>query len=303
ITLESDKLSAYAVGTRKSLILDFSLDKASYGLKETVKVRGLVKDETGNLVPNALIKLIGNFNLNTSSYSDSSGIFYFEFTSPDEEGFYNIGVTAEKGSYLPTNKSFNFQVVKKREISIVVPDTIRFKKGENRTITFSVINTGQVDVSDLNISLKGLPEEYFRIQERIEAIKVGQKVDVPVNFIIPADVEENTFSLTLKVFSEEVSKEEIIGLTILSENVTYVSPINLPSASFSLPITNSDITYLSIFAVFCLSLAIILKKSRRIKEREKVKNLLFDIKMEIRRKKEPVQVFNSLIERVEKEST
>ncbi|MEM7825820.1 MAG: hypothetical protein QW412_03105, partial [Candidatus Aenigmatarchaeota archaeon] len=46
ITLESDKLSAYAVGTRKSLILDFSLDKASYGLKETVKVRGLVKDET-----------------------------------------------------------------------------------------------------------------------------------------------------------------------------------------------------------------------------------------------------------------
>ncbi|MGC8812222.1 MAG: hypothetical protein ACP5O8_01385 [Candidatus Aenigmatarchaeota archaeon] len=304
VTLESSSLSAYATGTRKYLILDFALDKTSYGLKEMVKVRGLVKDESGNLISNALVKVSGNFELNLSTYSDSSGIFYFEFFAPKEEGLYNLLIGAEKGSYLPANKSLAFQVTKKREVSLVIPDTIRLVKGENRTITFSVINTGQADVSNLSLSLEGLPEDYFRMQDRIENIETGQKVDVPVSFMIPNDASEATLSLTFKVFSDEVSKEGIIGLTILSENATQTS-LALPSASFSLPITSSDITYLSIFALVCVSLAFILKKSKRgVKERERVKNLLSEIKMEIKRRKEnPTQAFNSLVERNEKEST
>jgi hypothetical protein len=149
-----------------------------------------------------------------------------------------------------------------------------------------------------------LPEEYFSIQEKIELIKAGEKVDIPVQFKIPENASEATLSLTFKVFSEEISKEGIIGLTILSENVSQTLP-GLPSASFSLPITSSDITYLSIFAFVCISLAIFLKKfKKKAKEREKIKNLLSGIKMEIRRKKEnPIQSFNKLVERVEKEST
>lgn len=303
--LESSSLSAYAVGTRKSLVLDFALDKNSYGLKEMVKVRGLVKDESNNLISNALIKASGDFEINVSTYSDSSGIFYFEFFAPENEGFYNILISAEKGSYLAANKSFSFQVAKKREVSLVIPDTIRLLKGENRTITFSVINTGQADISNLNLTLTGLPDEYFEIQERIEIIKAGEKFDIPVTFTVPTSAAEGTLSLTFKVFSEEISKEGIIGLTIFSENATQTI---MPSAIFSLPtlpITNTDIIYLSVFALVCISLAFVLKKSKKkFKEREKIKNLLSDIKMEIRRKKEnPMQAFNNLIEKVEKEST
>jgi hypothetical protein len=304
VTVETDSLSAYAVGMKKFLTLDFSLDKQSYGLNELVKVRGLVKDESGNLVPSVLIKASGNFKINVSTYSDSSGVFYFEFFSPEEEGIYTILISVEKVPYLASNKSLAFQVSKKREISLVLPDTIRLTKGESKTITFSVINTGQSDLSNLSLSLTGLPEEYFSIQDKIELIKAGEKVDIPVQFKIPENASEATLSLTFKVFSEEISKEGIIGLTILSENVSQALP-GLPSASFSLPITSSDITYLSIFAFVCISLAIFLKKfKKRAREREKIKNLLSGIKMEIRRRKEnPIQSFNKLVERVEKEST
>ncbi len=304
VAIETNSLSAYAVGTKKFLTLDFSLDKESYGLNELVKVRGIVKDESGNLIPNVLIKASGNFKINISTYSDSSGIFYFEFFSPEEEGFYNILVSAEKVPYLASNKSLAFQVGKKREISLVIPDTIRLIKGESKTITFSVINIGQSDLSNLSLSLTGLPEEYFSIQEKIEVIKPGQKFEIPVEFKIPENASEATLSLTFKVFSEEITKEGIIGLTILSENVTQALP-SLPSASFSLPITSSDITYLSIFAFVCIFFAIFLKKfKKKTKEREKIKNLFSDIKMEIRRKKEnPIQSFDKLLERVEKEST
>ncbi|MEM5794206.1 MAG: hypothetical protein QXS48_01855 [Candidatus Aenigmatarchaeota archaeon] len=306
VTIETKSLSAYAIGTRKSLVLDFSFEKSSYTLKEIVKVRGLVKDETNSLVPNALIKASSDFGLNVSTYSDSSGIFYFEFFAPESEGTYKVLISAEKGSYISSNKSLAFQVVKKREVSLVVPDTIRILKGENRTIIFSLINTGQTQILNLSISITGLPESYFKVQERVDKIEVGEKLDLPVIFTIPSDAKEETLSLTFKIFSEDFSKEEVFGLTIVSENAT--QSISMPSAAFSLPelpLTKSDLIYLSIFAVFCVSLAFVLKKTKkRVKERERIKNLLSDIKMEIRRRKEsPIQAFNDLIERVEKEPT
>ncbi|MFH8132217.1 MAG: carboxypeptidase-like regulatory domain-containing protein [Candidatus Aenigmatarchaeota archaeon] len=304
--IETKSLSAYAVGTRKFLVIDFSFDKNSYSLKEVVKVRGLVKDETNSLVPNALIKASSDFGLNVSTYSDSSGIFYFEFFAPESEGIYKVLISAEKGSYISSNKSLAFQVFKKKEVSMVIPDTIRILKGENRTIIFSLINTGQAEILNLSLSLTGLPESYFKLQERIDKIGIGEKVDIPVIFIIPRDAKEETLSLTFKIFSEDFSKEEVFGLTIVSENAT--QSISMPSAAFSLPelpLTKSDLIYISIFAVFCFSFAFILKKTKkRVKERERIKNLLLNIKMEMKRKKEsPMQAFNNLIERNEKEST
>ncbi|MCS7106094.1 MAG: hypothetical protein NZ942_02145 [Candidatus Aenigmarchaeota archaeon] len=305
VIVETKSFSAYAVGARKSLVLDFAFDKSSYGLKELVKVRGLIKDDTNNLVSDALIKVKGDFGLNVSTYSDSLGIFYFEFFAPEQEGFYNVLVSVEKNPYQSTNKSLTFQVVKKKEISLVFPDTIRILKGENRTVIFSLINTGQTEILNLYISIAGLPSNYFKVQEKVEKIGIGEKFDVPVIFTIPSDAKEETLSPVFKVFSEGLTKEEIFGLTIESGNIT--QSINMPSAAFvmpELPLTTSDLIYISFFAVFCITFAIILKKlKRKVKERERIRNLLSDIKMEIKRKKESsAQTFNNLTEK-DKEPT
>jgi len=311
VTIETQSLSAYALGIRKTLFLDFTSDKTVFGLNELMEIRGIVRDESGNFVPNVLINAtVPSTNIKLSTYSDSSGIFSFQFVTPQEEGFYFLDVRAEKDPYIPANKTWNFQVIKERAISIVVPDGVRIKKGEKKTISFSVINTGQADIYNLSFYLKGLPENYFSMQESVEKIKVGEEIKVPITFEIPLNASANTYSLTFGIISGEINKEEIVGLTIYEENVTaqtqqQPSGFSFPTANIVLPFSLEEITYLSIFAVVSISTAYFLKKrkKRKVKGREEIKNLLFDIKREIQRKKieNPMQAFNELIEKERKD--
>jgi len=314
VTIETSSLSAYTVGIKKSLYLDFSSEKKIFSIKELIKLRGVARDESGGFVQDVLLNVDDNgFNINASAYSGSNGVFVLEFFAPEEEGSYTLSVEAEKIPYLSYSKNWDFQVIKNREISLVTPDTIRAKKGESQTLQFSVVNIGQADISDLSLSLTGLPENYFSLQNKINELKIGQEVKIPVNFKIPQDASESTLSITFKVNSSGVSKEEIIGFTIFSENVTAPSTnqktfptFRFPTAQIALPVSSSDISYAFIFCVMIVSIAYFLKKSKnwRTKERKNVKNVLSDIKGEIRRKKTVnlTQNFNQTVENMEEKT-
>lgn len=292
ITVTTTSLSAYAVGTRKSLYIDFSSEKTIFSVNEPIRIRGIVRDESGNFVKNALVNAsIYPTNIKMSTYSDSNGVFTLEFFAPGDEGVYSILLRAEKSPYISSNKSWSFQVLKTRSISLVVPDTIRIKRGENLTLQFSLVNTGQVDLSNLSVSLIGLPKEYFSLQDRIDELKIGQEVKIPIYFKIPKDAAESTTNLTFRVSSNEIIKEEIIGFTVFSENTTVPSAqtssfFSHLTAYFTSPVSLSDVTYASVFGAVIISTAYILGKMKKekVRERENVKNLLLGIKNEIKRK-------------------
>jgi hypothetical protein len=295
-TIETDSLSAFVIGMKKSLVLDVSFDKNIFGSGELIKLRGIVRDESGSFVSGAEVKAtISTTNINSSAFSDENGVFNIELFSPKEEGTYNLFLKAEKIPYISSNKSLSFQVKRTRSLSLVVPDTIKIKQGENQTLKFSVINTGQVDLSDLSLFLTGLPQNYYSMQESIKELKVNEEVKIPVEFRIPRDATETTISITFKVNSSEVSKEEIIGFTIVSENVTIPTQtksaplLSIPTGAITFPVISvspTDITYASFIFVASILVAFVLRKNRSTtKERRHIKNLLYDVKNEIRRRK------------------
>jgi hypothetical protein len=315
VTIETDDVSTYIIGLKKSLNLDFSSEKNVFNLKELIKLRGVTRDESGNFVQGvSLSAKINEENINASASSDSNGVFTLEFYSPEEEGFYTLPVKAEKSPYMGYNKTWSFQVVKNRKISLVVPETIKIKKGDKQTLQFSVINIGQADISNLSLSLTGISQDYFTMQNKIDELKTNQEVKVPINFKIPQDATESTLTLTFKVSSGEISNEEIIGFTIFNENITMSTTTDqktfpmftFPTAQIALPLSFNDISFAIIFFIISVLIVYIWKRNNtwKTKERKHIKNLLLDIKGEIRRKKDThaIHSFDQLIKKMKEKN-
>jgi hypothetical protein len=287
VTLYTKKLFTYVIGSKKGLYANFNLNKNTFNLKELIKIRGITQDENRNTVANATVKAsIKDTDISASTQSDSSGIFDLELLPPINEGNYSLLVSVEKSQYTSFSKAVNIEVVRSKDVSLVLPDTIKIKQGETRSIDFSIVNIGQADLSNLSLTLTGLPNDYFEMADSIKELKVKEEVKIPVVFKIPQNTSEATLSLTFKVSFDGASKEQILGFTIMSgTNVTTQPTIGLPTASIVLP-SMTDISYAIIFGIVCLSVAYLLKK-RKFKmstEREEIKNLLSDIKREIRKK-------------------
>lgn len=292
VYVNTTSLSAYVIGTLKKLSIDFNLNKNVFYLKDLVKLRGMVVDEYRNPVSNASINMkIKNTNISAKTFSDENGLFTLEFLAPENEGNYSLILTAEKHPFLSFNSSFELKVVKSKEVSIVFPDTVRLKQGENLTQELSIVNTGQADLYNLNISLTGIPSEYYTLNEKIEKLEVGEKRKISIFFIVPKNASTGTLSATLKVFNDEVSKEKIFGFTILEENKTAeTKPLTTGLfGKIALPQISLEPVHILIFAVIAFSLAFLLKR-RKIKaeERTEIKNSLLELKDYLKAKEKPL---------------
>jgi hypothetical protein len=243
----------------------------------------MVIDEYKNPVSNASIRIkIKDTNISAKTFSDNNGLFTLEFLTPEKEGNYSLILSAEKHPFLSFNSSFELKVIKSKEISIVFPDTVRVARGENLIQKFSLINTGQAEILNLNLSLTGISSEYYSLVPEIEKLDVGEEKILSINFSVPLNASIGTSSVKLKIFNEEISKEKTFGFTVTEKNQTsetkhpttgLFSKIVLPRISLDPSI------YILIFAAIAFSLSFSLKR-RKIKnqDRSRVKNLLLDLK-------------------------
>jgi hypothetical protein len=287
VKINLNSFSAFVIGERKTISVNFNLDSQKYYTGSTIKVRGLVKDLDGDTVANATIKAyVKNTQINVETFSDNNGVFSFELKAPEEEGNYNLALNAEKSPYISFNDSKSFDVVKNRAITIVVPDTIKLKQGQNFTQEISIVNTGQADLSNLNISLTGIPSNYYNMTDFIEKLKENEESKTYIYFSIPEDAEKKTYSASLVAFNDEIRQEKIFGFTIVGKNESVVEVASGPSGRFILPSLDSNMTYIIIFAIFCFSMAIILKRIKVKKsKRNEIKDFLFDVKSYLRKRK------------------
>jgi hypothetical protein len=295
VYVNTTSLSAYAIGTLKKLSIDFYFNRDVFYLKDLIKLRGMVVDEYRNPVKNASVNVkIKDTNISAKTFSDNNGLFTLEFLSPEKEGNYSLILTAEKHPFLSFNSSFELKVVKSKEVSIVFPDTIRLKQGENLTQEFSIVNIGQADLYNLNISLAGIPSEYYSLPEKIEKLEAGEERKISIFFALPQNVSSGTLSATLKVFNEEISKEKIFGFTILEKNQTIETRPSTTGlfGKIALPQISLEPIHLLIFALASFSSAFLLKR-RKIKNqtRNEIKNFLFELKEHLKTKE---KVLNQL---------
>lgn len=290
VKVNLSSLSAFIVGERKTINANYNLDSQNYYIESPVKVRGILKDEEGDAVVNATVKAyVKNTGIKIETTSDNNGVFSFDFKAPKEEGNYTLVLSAEKTPYISFSDNKNFNALKSIAMEIVIPDTIKLKQGQNFTQEISIVNTGQADFLNLNISLNGIPSNYYNMTNYIERINENEENKVYIYFSIPEDAEKKTYSVTLAVFNNEIRQEKIFGFTIAGKNETIIQTTS-PTGRFILPIAlpelDSNMIYIIIFAIICFSAAIILKKIKiRKAKRDDVKDFLFDVKDYFRKRK------------------
>jgi hypothetical protein len=290
VTLNLSSLSAFVIGERKKINVNYNLDNENYYISSPIKINGIVKDSDGDAVSNATVyAFVKNTGTRENTISDSNGAFSIEFKAPEIEGSYTLALSAEKNPYIIFNDSKSFEVLKSRTVEIAIPDTIKLKQGQNFTQEISIINTGQANLLNLSISLIGIPTNYFNITKLIERLRANEENKIYVSFSIPEDAEQKTYSVTIEVSNDEIKQEKIFGFTIVGKNETVNEVQTSPTGRFILPSMDSNVIYITIFAVVSFSVAVILKKMKvRRSKRNEITNFLFDVKDYFRKKRNDV---------------
>lgn len=284
--MTSSSLSAFVIGELKSISVDFGPDKDEYYLGDVVKIRGIVKDDDGSSVGNASVSIkIKNTQKTYSTVADINGVFSIDLPAQEEEGEYTVSITCKKSPFIDFKGEESFVVTKKKSVYIDFPETIRIERGGNLTQEFSLVNNGQADINNIEISLEGLPQNYYSISSNNIDLSPEQQKTFYIKFYIPVYAEVGISSATLKIESGNISEERVFGFNIIEKGGNQSTAPTGLATGFSLPeISYLDLMYISVFAVACFSIAIILKKVR-VKEgkRDDIKKFLIDVECYMKR--------------------
>jgi len=294
VKINTTKLTAFLIGYKKDMFLDFDTDKNEYFLKDIIKITGTAQDEDSNPVPDVQITAnILNTQITATTKSDKSGVFSLEFQGPDKEGDFTLLVKGEKSPFTTVNKSLSIKFFRSEKISIMIPESIKFNQGESSSMFISIINTGQRDYSHLTLSLSGIPDGYYSMPSEIEELKASEEKRISIDFQIPKNASISSHTGKFKISYDNNSVEEQFILSILSgenntENVTISENFKFPNftGKFVLPNLGLDILPIILIVIFIFPLSVLFKKRkfRKIFERREVKNILLDIKGEIERR-------------------
>jgi len=310
--LNTTELSTFVIGYKKNLNLDFDVDKEEYFLREIIKIIGIVEDNDKKPVSDSTVTVnIPNTDIAVSTKSGDTGVFSMEFLGPDKEGVFTLNLKAEKPPFSSANSSKSIKILRSKQFSIVISESIKIKQGEDISIPFQVVNTGQTDFSNLKLRLTGIPDGYCILSKNeIPQLNAGNQDETFIQFKIPEDASKTSYTASLKVEWDGDSSEEQFILTILSNetNETVASEeggfkfpnIGLPTAKIVLPGLSIDVLLIVIVGISSFSIAAFLKmrknpnlirkvevktqlKPENRLKRENIRNLLLDIRREINR--------------------
>ncbi|MDI6826309.1 MAG: carboxypeptidase-like regulatory domain-containing protein [Candidatus Aenigmarchaeota archaeon] len=295
VKINTTKLSAFMVGYKKDMFLDFDADRDEYFLKDIIRISGITQDEDSNPISDVQITaIILNTGITATTKSDKSGVFSLEFLSPDKEGDFTVMVKAEKSPFTSVNKSSSIKVFRSEKISILIPKSFRINKGESSSMSVSIINIGQRDFSRLTLSLSGIPDSYYSMPSEIEELKAGEEKNIYIDFQIPENAGISSHTCGFKVIYGNNSLEEQFVLTVSSpeineiETTSAIEGFKFPNFTGKIVLPNLGLDSLSIMliAVLVFSLSVLFKrrKFKKTFERREIKNKLLDIRGEIERR-------------------
>ena len=264
---------AYTLGSLDALFLDFSIDKTTYYVGDVIKAVGISERSGGNYVGN--IEITGRINAQPSTKtvtSSEKGVFSLDLAVPSVEGNYTLVFTAELEPYQSYEITKAIEVIRRKEISLVLPDTVRMVVGENSTIEVPVVNTGQAPLSNAEISISGIPEDYYVITPELLSVDAGEEATFFINFNIPELAPKTTHGADITIPFGDKTFKKTFALTIkepdAEEPAVNEVEDNDTESIFTLPtglmtsVMASDIIYLIVFSVLSFSTAIFLRIRR-----------------------------------------
>lgn len=284
VEIESSELSAFVIGTRDELDVDFSLDKTVYNLEELITATGLVKDSLRKTVSNAFIELsVEGTGIKSDTNVDKNGVFSIIIPVPEIEGNYTLSLTAEKYPYIDFEEETSFIISKSKSVYINFPDTIKIERGKNYTQSFSLINTGQ-DTVELSLSLTGLPEEYYKLSSTKKTLELNEESSFYIDFLVPEHAETGIKSVTLQVSSDEFSEDKVFGFNVVESDQTETESPTGFATGFEFPTFNLDIVYVVLIgAIFIVFILILKKKMPVSSKRDRITGFLHNVKNQLER--------------------
>jgi hypothetical protein len=255
-------LGAFVVGTEDTLQMILNLDKAKYGEKDFIKVKGSTFGQQTPIGNVTITLKIDNTYIDQTITSDSKGLFSLEFVGPENDGNYTIKAEARKPPLTPYSSTYRLEVISVPSVSIVFPGSLRVEKGKNVTEEIRIINTGQQDITNVHLGI-ALDNKYFSIPAYPERIGIKEEIRIPLTLFSYDDDLETTQSAAINFSSDQITQNKIFGFTILAPSVknnTQEPPLATGLATSQISLPGVEITYLAIFAAVLIAGVYLLKK-------------------------------------------
>lgn len=283
VSFETKRLSAFVIGERRGLWLDAMLDKKDFYANEKITLNGKVIDTKSNEVEGVEVHyVVEGTDITGKVTSKAGGLFSATLSAPDKEGTYSIIATTEKKPYVSYNMTYSFDVTRKKEVRLQVPETVDVPLEESTTVKITIFNTGQTELTNIRLSIAGLKDTWYVLDNNIlESIPAGERQTVDLNINIPLEdcrnndckkyyfvdvdfksnqiVEKIAFTAKIKrndTSADDASppKEEESSFNVAMPNIT---------GFFSLQTAGKTNMYLSFFFVAFAFVIITIKKKQK----------------------------------------
>ncbi len=280
VSFKTNRLSAFVIGERRGLWLDAALDKEDYFAKERMTLTGKVVDtKSVDIVGVDIYFTVDGTDISGKTTSGDGGIFTAILSAPDDGGTYNIIANAKKSPYISHNMTYKFEVTRKKEVNLQVPETVDIKLNESSTVKLTVFNTGQTELTNVKLSISGLKDTWYKLEPAIfESIPAGERKNVDLNVHIPAeDCEsgncEKYYFVNVDFKSNEIAEKTAFTAKIKT-NESFEESVSEPgeAQSFTLPDMTGFVSlasagktnmYLSLFFIVAAFVVITIKKRQR----------------------------------------
>ncbi len=237
VMLNTTQPSAFVIGERKNLVIKLGSDLGygDYSAGDQIEIKGQITDMEDEAIEGAdvEIKIIGIEGLNDTTKSIISGNFKSDLTLPLEEGIFNISMRAKKYPYKDAIKYFTIETDVKKEISFInIPDGEKAYVGEPLNIKFSVLNSGQTDLTNIRLYVSGLATEWYQLLPvSINDLSPGDVKEVELKILVSKTYCEkqeckNYYPVTIQAKSDEVESEALMTITLRQEKETTAEEIN-----------------------------------------------------------------------------
>ena len=181
--------AAFMIGEQKFLKFQvISIAEKEVYAGDSIKINGKVVDSDGNSISGANITLcIKETKQCSYTISLDGGLFNALISAPVEEGVYTIELIAQKSSYLKDTYTDAIKVNKKPDLSLLIPDTVTAQLDNETHTTLTIINSGQLNLTNIQIKITGLSKDWYSlIPSKINYLAVGESKDIDLAIHFPS---------------------------------------------------------------------------------------------------------------------
>lgn len=276
VTVKTSSLSAFMVGEKDQLNIESSVSpkKDRYYLNEELQVQGVVKDSRGNALEGIKVFYqLEGWKEKKSTEANQDGVFSFKIETPSSPGQYGLEVFTKDPVFNNDKQEYTLNVARKKDLSLVLPESLKVGAGENKTVVIKIFNSGQATLTNLSIEVSGLNRFESYRPSLIEKLRPGEKGEIEV--VIAPSAEGYKRKITVAVASDEVSREG--SFLVLTQNVLESEGKKKDSSgegSFLLTFTGTFVNTLFSFSVIrtlslLLSVGVVAMVVKRVKSRER----------------------------------